>query len=216
MKQILKFLNELKSNNDKTWFLAHKKDYEGAIEDFRLFTDMMISKVEEFDKSVKGVSAKNCVFRIYRDVRFSKDKSPYKTNFGAFIKGGGKNEARAGYYVHIEPGMSMLGGGIYMPPNDALLKIRKEIAKDSRPLKKILNEKKFKEAFVEIYDDEKLKTAPKGFSKDHPDIDLLCFKNYTVIQKLKDSEVTSTNFPEICAKSFKIMKPFNQYLNSII
>ncbi len=216
MQATLKFLKNLKENNDKVWFGNHKDEYLKVAEEFLFLTELLISKIEKFDKSIKGISAKNCIFRIYRDVRFAKDKSPFKTNFGAFIKQGGKNSPGAGYYIHIEPEKSMLGGGIYMPPSDVLFKIRNSILKDSKPLKKILKDKEFQKTFGEIYKEDKLKTAPRGIPKDHPDLDLLTHKHYTIVKTLSDKEVTSKNFTRDAEETFNLMRPFNFYLNSII
>ncbi|MCB1191840.1 MAG: DUF2461 domain-containing protein [Leptospiraceae bacterium] len=214
-KTTLDFLRDLKENNTKDWFQRNKSTFEKASESFSLFTEYMIAEIEKFDKSVKGVRAKDCIFRIYKDVRFAKDKSPYKTNFGAYIKKGGKKNPGAGYYIHVENGDSFIGGGCYCPPSRELAKIREAIDKDPKPLKKIIEHPNFKNEFGELTGD-KVKTAPKGFAKDHPEIGLLQFKSYLVLKNISNKVVVAQDFKDICANAFKLMYPLNEYLNKIL
>ena len=153
------------------------------------------------------------MFRINRDIRFSNDKSPYKTNFGGFIVPGGKKSGNAGYYIHIEPGNCFLAGGVHMPPPDKLKAVRTEIYENTEDFKKILNNKQFKNHFKELTNDDKLKTAPKGFPKDFEDIDLLRHKSYTVIKPIKDEIVKSDKFTDEIIDAFKTLQAFNNFIN---
>jgi len=132
---IIKFLTTLKENNNRDWFNKNKKWYQRSIEEFEVYVNCLIGEIQKFDVDIRFLAAKDCIFRIYRDIRFSKDKSPYKTNFGAFIVKDGRKSGNAGYYLHIEPGSSFLGGGIYMPPAETLRVVRKEIFENTKEFK---------------------------------------------------------------------------------
>ena len=215
MQTILNFLNDLKNNNNREWFSENKNRYEEAKHNFFEFVDFMIIKIKEFDKSLDVNSAKECAFRIYKDNRFSKDKTPYKTNMGAYIAEGGRKSPFAGYYIHIEPGNSFAGGGLYCPQPAVLKSVRTEISEDATRLNTILKNKSFHSVFPELYG-EKVKTVPRGFDKNHPNIELLRFKSYTVIKQLTDKELLSDKFSETVLNIFKTQKPFNDYLNACI
>ncbi len=214
-KETLDFLRKLSRNNNRPWFAKNRPLYEAARENVLDATMYLIGEIAKFDESVQGVSPEECLFRIFKDARFSRDKSPYKTNFGAFIKSGGRSIPGAGYYLHLSPGDSLISGGIYMPPAQQLLAIRSSIARDSRPLKKILAAPGFKREFGSL-DCERLKTAPKGFPKDHPDIELLKFKHYYVWRGLSDRDVLSRDFLKKCVRSCMILSPFVGYVNGIM
>jgi uncharacterized protein (TIGR02453 family) len=154
------------------------------------------------------------MFRIYRDVRFSKDKRPYKNNLGASINIGGKKATNAGYYLHIEPGGSFLAGGIWMPPSDVLKKIRQEIDYNGKPFHKIIDNKDFKKQFGKPDEEYKLKTTPKGYDKDHPDIEYLRLTSFIVWHKYSDKIVSSKNFVKELGKATKLMRPFLDFLNT--
>lgn len=211
-KSTIDFLKELASNNNRIWFNANKEKYAKAYNNMLEVSDIVLSGIEKFDRSLVGIKAKDCIFRIYKDTRFSKDKNPFKLNFGAFFKKGIKNEPGSGYYLHIEPNASMIGVGIYMPPSLVLSKIRKAIIENSKELKKILNSKNFKETFGEL-GGEKLKTAPKGISKDHPEIELLKLKHYVVMKGFSDKEVLGKEFIPDILSDFKAALGFNEWLN---
>ncbi|MCE9501336.1 MAG: DUF2461 domain-containing protein, partial [Leptospira sp.] len=166
LKSSVEFLKKLKKNNNKQWFDQNREEYENAKQDFRVFTEKLIGETGKFDRQIAKLTARECIFRINRDIRFSKDKSPYKTNFGTFLVMGGKKSGFAGYYFHLEPGNeSFSGGGIHTPSPEVLLKIRQKIAGNSETLHEILNNKIFAKSFGGV-SGEKLKTVPKGFSKD--------------------------------------------------
>jgi uncharacterized protein (TIGR02453 family) len=215
MKNILDFLTLLQDNNKREWFNDNKSLYEQAKSDFESFVNLLIVNIKDFDPDIDVNSAKECIFRIYKDVRFSKNKDPYKTNMGAYIVSGGKKSELAGYYMHIEPGGSFAGGGIYCPQPDVLKKIREDIYQHADTVKDIIHEKTFKSTFPELYG-EQLKTVPKGYPKDFKDADLLKFKDYTVIKSLSDKEILSNNLIDKVISIFKIQKPFNTYLNRLL
>jgi len=217
-KPTLDFLTALKKNNNRDWFEKNKEKYLAAKKNVEEFTDELIKHISSFDKKIAGLTHKDCVFRIYRDVRFSKDKSPYKTNMGASISAGGKKTMAAGYYVHIDPVESFIAGGMWMPPSDQLKKIRQEIDYNGKKFHKILDDKDFKKQFKKLDDSEEYKLArpPKGYDKDHPDIELLKFNSYIVWHSYKNKEVLSKNFPRELAKGAKTMKPLIDFLNEAI
>jgi uncharacterized protein (TIGR02453 family) len=210
----LEFLNGLKYNNNRDWFLKNQAGYKEAKNNFESFVQELINETISFDPILKGLEVKNCVFRINRDVRFSNDKSPYKTNFGAFIVRGGKKNGDkfAGYYFHIEPGESMIAGGAYMPPAPWLSAIREKIDEKPEELIAIMHKKDFSKYFGKI-DGEKLKKAPKGFPPDHPYLDLLKLKSYLVINNVSDDLVVSPDYFYHAINVFKAMKPLNDFLN---
>ena len=213
-KKTLQFLKNLRDNNSREWFHSHKDSFEEARRNFLDLTMYLISEIEKFDSSVMGVEPEECLFRIHRDTRFSRDKTPYKTNLGSFIKKGGRKIPGAGYYLHISPGEIFLAGGIYMPPSDMLLAIRRAIEKDSGPLKKITGAPDFIREFGSL-SGEKLKSAPKGFPRDHPDIELLRFKHYLAVRDVKEKEALGSDFPALCVRTFRAMRDLNRYLNGL-
>ena len=215
-KNLLRFLTDLKENNYKEWFHENKPTYQIVKKEFEQYIAHTIADISQFDNSVKNTDPKKCIFRINRDVRFSKDKSPYKSNFGGFIVPGGRNAGFAGYYIHIEPGNSFLAGGIYMPPPDRLKAIRSDIYENTDEFKTIINNKNFKKHFKEITSENKLKTAPKGFPKDFEDIDLLRHKHYTVIKYINEELITSDKFVDEVRETFKALYPFNSFINEAI
>lgn len=208
----LKFLKELKRNNDRDWFEKNKPRYKDAQADLVDFVDQLIPHLSEFDKSIGGIDAKKTVFRIYRDVRFSKNKEPYKTNMGAHIQAGSKMQPRAGYYIHIEPGSCFLAGGAYMPPGPWLKAIRSEIHYNAEDLKKAISGKEFKKYFGELQG-EKLKTSPRDYPADHPEIELLRMKSFLAVHELKDNELSSKGFLKHSTSVFKALYPLDTFLN---
>ncbi len=182
MKTIIDFLTKLKQNNNRDWFNENKKHYNDAKSDFEDLINRLIPATNHFDPEIGTISAKQCVFRIFRDVRFSNDKSPYKTNMGGFIARGGRKGGFAGYYLHIDPEQSFIAGGLHMPAPEELKKARQEILYNIDDFKSIINKPSFKKTFGEI-EGEQLKRPPKDFPADFPDIDLLKFKSYTVMHQ---------------------------------
>ena len=211
----LKFLKGLKKNNNKLWFDAHRKQYEAARNDFEVLIQAVLDKHSKNDPDLKGLTAKKCMFRINRDIRFSKDKSPYKTNFGASMDKGGKKSGLAGYYFHLEPGKSFLGGGIWMPQPDFLRKIRQEIDYCFDEFTKILSAKKFKTLYKELYigEDVRLTKVPQGFEKNNPAAEYLKFKSWLVLADIDDSTLTSKDLLNKTVDAFCVMQPFVKFLN---
>jgi uncharacterized protein (TIGR02453 family) len=213
MEKILKFLKALGKNNNRDWFEKNKPTYLELKSAFDDFLEVFHKDLMKFDDSLSGLNPRKQAFRIYRDVRFSKDKRPYKTNMGAGFSAHGKMEQEPGYYVHIEPGdKSFIAGGFYMPDSPNLARIRQEIDYNADKLLKILNNKKFKAYFKGLSDWDKLKTMPKGYAKDHPHIELLKNKSFVVTHYFKDSEVINKNFPKKVAEACKLIKPLNDFL----
>ena len=213
-KSTLDFLLKIKNNNNREWFNKNRKLYEDAKENFESLVQAIIDRVTDFEPIMKGLEAASCIYRINRDIRFSNDKSPYKAHFGAFIvRGGRKNGDKfAGYYVHIEPGNSMIAGGAYMPPAPWLSAIREKIDEEPEELLRIIKNKDFINYFGKI-EGEKLKTAPKGYPSDHPHIDLLKYKSYLVVNEVTDEKVLSQDYFEHIINVARAMKPLNDFLN---
>lgn len=211
--QTFDFLKKLAQNNNREWFNENKSLYTESQENVISFLDELIREMSGFDEELGKIDAKKSLFRIYRDTRFSKDKSPYKTNFGASL-GMGKGSQKGGYYLHLEPGKSFLAGGIYMPESSVLKEVRKEISLYGEDFLKIINHKDFKKHFPELDQDDKLKKVPQGFEKEDPMAEYLKLKNFIVVYSLKDEEVLDTGAVKNLAKVFKVMKPFNDFLNA--
>jgi len=216
-KATLDFLRDLKKNNNRDWFEKNKQRYLDSVANVSELISEMLKTLTKQDKRFGSLTPKDCLFRIYRDVRFSKDKSPYKVNMGASINIGGKKAmTSAGYYLHVQPGGSFLAGGIWMPSGDLLKKIRQEIDYNGKDLKKIMANKNFKSYFGSLDDTYKLKSAPRGYDKDHPDIELLKFNSYIVWKQYSDKKVNEKAFVKELDKGMKIMKPFIDFLNVAI
>jgi uncharacterized protein (TIGR02453 family) len=212
-KSTLTFLSNLKLNNDRDWFARNRKAYDEARNNFEVFVQAIIDEIVKFDPIYKGLEAKSCVFRINRDTRFAHDKSIYKTNFGAFmVRGGKKNGDRfPGYYLHVEPAGSFIAGGAYMPPAPWLKAIREKIDGHAGDLIRIINSKEFGKYF-EGLEGEKVKTAPKGYPRDHPHIELLKFKSLIVEKPIPDRELTSEGCFDLVVSAFRAMKPLHDFL----
>jgi len=217
-KSTLDFLKALKKNNNKDWFDKNKEKYLAAKQNIDEMAEALIKSFSSFDKKLVGLKAKDCVFRIYRDVRFSKNKTPYKTNMGCAISPGGRKAEEAGFYIHIEPGKSFLAGGRWMPPADHLKKIRQEIDYNGKKFHKILSDKNFKKYFGELDDSDeyKLSRPPKGYDKNHRDIELLKLNSFIVWHEYNEKEITSKNFLKEITKGAKMMQPFLDFLNTAI
>lgn len=215
MKEVLNFLSELKENNNKEWFDQNRDRYEASRKKILFLTELIIHEIAAFDTNIGIQDPKKCVFRIFRDVRFSNDKTPYKINMGSFIAKGGRKSINAGYYIHIEPGASFVGGGSYCPPADALKAFRTEIFDHPKEFKQLIYNDSFRKLYPELYDD-KLKTAPKGFPTDFPEIDLLKYKSYAFGSIMSDSEVASDTYVEKVVTAFKELHPVNRFLNTAL
>ena len=211
-KETLQFLKDLKKNNDRDWFAKHKPRYEAAYLDWQRFTGELIAGISKFDKNIAAAKfqPKDCVFRIYRDIRFSKDKTPYKTNFAAgFSTKKGKWQA-PGYYIHINPTEGFMGGGAYMLQSEQLQALREELSLNGPAFKKVINNKDFKKYFT--VEGDKLVNVPKGFAKDDPMAEYLKHKYLLAMHKVSEKEILSPKFSQHCVEAFKAMRPFTQFI----
>jgi uncharacterized protein (TIGR02453 family) len=213
MELILKFLKDVAKHNNRDWFEKNKPKYLEAKLSFEDFLEAFHNELLKFDDGLAGLNPRKLGFRIYRDVRFSKDKRPYKVNMGAGFSPGGKMMQEPGYYIHIEPGnKSFLAAGLYMPDSANLAKVRQEIDYNSKNFLKILTDKKLKKYFNGLDDFDKVKTAPKGYPKDHPHIDLLKNKSFIASHHFTDVEVKNKKFVFKVAEVSKAIKPLNDFL----
>jgi uncharacterized protein (TIGR02453 family) len=210
----IKFLSDLKKNNNKPWFETNRKMYESAKADFASFVESIIKATATFDEPIGILKAKDCMFRINRDVRFSKDKSPYKSNMGASFSHGGKKASVAGYYFHCEPEQSFAAGGFYMPSAPELAKIRQEIDYNFGDWLKIVENKNFIKHFPNGVDGtDVLVRPPKGYEENNIAISFLKMKGFTVSEPIADSELTDKKIVQKIAASFTAMKPMIDFLN---
>ncbi len=211
-KSIIDFLYLLKENNNRDWFQANKNLYEDARSDFEQFVEFLIPVIQSFDPRIGNLLAKQTMFRIYRDVRFSKDKTPYKTYFGSYIAPGGRKSIQCGYYMHIEPGNCFLAGGAHRPQGEHLKNIRSEIYYNLKEFEDTINDETFKKTFGQIVG-EKLKRPPKGFPADFEGVELLKFKDFTIFHQIDEKQLLSKDFGNHAVNIFKKMKPLNDFFN---
>lgn len=212
------FLKDLKKNNNKPWFDANRKIYETAKQNFAAFVEALIKKHSVKDHSIAHLTTKECMFRINRDVRFSKDKSPYKTNFGASINSGGKKSLTGGYYFHLEPGACFVGGGMYMPMPEELKKLRQEIDYNFADFKKIISSKKFKTVYGDLNKSAEytLSRVPKSYEADNPAAEYLKLKSYVAMVKFSDADLTSKELVKKTVAAFEALQPLLVFLNKAI
>lgn len=208
----LTFLSKLEKNNNKNWFDKHRDDYEAAKKDLEAMVVNIHSELCKTEPRMSDQKPKDCIFRIFRDVRFSKDKTPYKSHFGAYFSRAGRKAPDAGYYIHIEPGKSFVAGGLWMPEPPLLKITRQEIDYNFDELKAILNQPAFKKQFKKL-EGESLKTLPQGYDADNPAIDYLKMKSFIVTSKIDDKDITSKTFVQKVLKSFTLIKPLVDFLN---
>ena len=213
MEKVLQFLENLSINNNKDWFHDNRKLYEESRDKILFITEVLINEIRKFDTEIPVMSPKDCIFRIFRDVRFSNDKRSYKTNFGSFIAKGGRKSLLAGYYFHIEPDGSFAGGGLHMPPAEQLRAIRSCIAENGSEFLEIIQEKKFKKFYPEIYG-QKLKNVPKGFPKDHEFADLLRYQSFAFSTNLKREIITGGSFIDYLVNAFSELYKVNKFINN--
>lgn len=215
MKKVIQFLEDLARNNNREWFQDNKQRYDESREKVLFLTEVLINEIAKFDKDIGSPDPKDCVFRIFRDIRFSNDKRPYKTNFGSFISKGGRKSSGAGYYFHIEPEQSFIGGGLYMPAAGQLKTIRNYLSEHGDEFMDIIQKKEFKVFFPDMYDHQ-VKTAPKGFSADHKFIQLLRYKSFAFTTTLKNEVVTGKDLINYTVKAFRELYQANHFLNQVL
>lgn len=216
--QTLRFLAALKKNNNKAWFDAHRIQYDAARIDFQNFIQLVIGDLGKTDPSIAGLSARDCLFRINRDVRFSNDKSPYKTNFGASIKAGGRKSGLAGYYFHLEPGKSFAGGGLWMPEPENVKKVRQEIDYNWDEFRSIISSRKFRSTFGDLYKgaDISLANVPRGYEKENPAAAYLKLKCFIAETQLPNEALTSAGLHKTTVSAFITLQPLLQFINRSI
>ena len=214
-KDSLQFLDDLKANNNRDWFLDNKKRYEVFKKEYHQLIGDFLNAMKPLDPSLEMLEVKNCTFRINRDIRFSKDKSPYKDHIGVWLSSGSKGMNRSGYYIHIARAGSFIAGGFYCPEAEDLKKMRREIAFFYEDLEEILNEKNFKREFNDFDRNEAntLKNPPRGYEKDHPAIEFLKLKSFETSQKFDIEEVTKEDFVAKMANKLISLKPLNEFIN---
>ncbi len=213
----LKFLTTLSKNNNREWFEKNKARYTEVKTGFELFVVDLLEEMIGFDDTLSGLNPKKLTFRIYRDVRFSKDKSPYKKNISAAFSSTGKGMGTPGYYFHVEPGnKSFVAVGLFQPIPENLIKIRQEIDYNGEQLEKNFKDKKFKKYFTKFWDDDKLKNPPKGFEKEHPHVEWLKLKSFVVTHAFKDTELSEKKFLKNLVDTMKAAKPLNDFLKQAI
>lgn len=217
-KEAAQFLEDLVANNNTEWMHANKKRYESFKKDYHNYIASILGEMKPLDKSLEPLEVKNCTFRINRDIRFSKDKTPYKTYVGIWISSGSKGNNRSGYYVHLERDKSFIAGGFYCPEADDLKKIRREIAYFYDDLDAILQEKNFKKEFGDFDRNESstLKNPPRGYEKDHPAIENLKLKSFEASHKFDISEVLKEDFVPKMTRKLIALKPLNDFINRAV
>lgn len=213
----LNFLKQLSENNNRDWFSVNKKDYEAARENVLEFTAKLITGIAEFDKTVPAdLNPKDCVMQIYRDIRFSNDKTPFKTNFGIAISANGKNFKGPGYYVHVQPCESFVAGGSWFPETEELKSIRQEIDYNGSEFRELLQQAGFEKTYGTLDREGALKTTPKGYSSDHEDIEYLKLKSFTATCKVADKVLTQANSCKVLAAHLQNLYPLIVFLRNAI
>ncbi len=212
----VKFLKSLKKNNSKEWFDANRKVYDAAKQEYLEFVSDVLEKMKSIDPTLIELQPKQCVFRINRDVRFSANKDPYKTNFGASFSKGGKKINCAGYYFHLEPGECFVGGGYWMPEAADLAKIRQEIDYSFDEFKSIISSKPFKKIYPELNQESKLVRPPKGYDMDNHALEYLKLKNYVVLAPISDEDLLDKGLVKKIINHFETLKPLVDFLNRAI
>ncbi len=216
-KRTFEFLKKLSRNNNREWFEKNKTTYLTIKAEFETFVGDVLHEMIPHDPSLEGLDPRKLTFRIYRDIRFSKDKTPYKKFLSAGMSSTGKGTGVPGHYFQIEPGnKSMIASGLYLPSAEYLGKIRQEIDYNGETFKALVSEKKFKKIFGELWNGDKLKTMPKGYPKDHPGIEYLKLKSFLVMHTFKDEDVLHRNFIKKLVESMRVAKPLNDFLNEAL
>ncbi len=211
--QSFEFLKQLQRNNNRDWFNDHKDEYVKAHENIISFAESLLEQMNKHD-NIETPTGKKSLHRIYRDIRFSKNKTPYKINWSGGFKRA-TEQLRGGYYFHLQPGNSFVGGGFWGPNKDDMKLIRQELAADADELREILKRPDFRKTFGELIG-EQLKTAPRDYPKDHPNIDLLRMKQFLVIKRFTDEEVLAPDFYKTASKTFRKMRPFFNFMSEVL
>ena len=213
MESVFAFLQELARNNNRDWFNEHKNLYQESLEEFRVMAGEILEGITRFDPSLAGIEARDSIFRIYKDTRFSRDKTPYKTHFGLWMTRGGRKSTNAGYYFHLEPKGSFMAAGVHSPPAEQLKLIRQEIIFNSDSYYKIIRDPGLQERFQRGGKDDMLKKGPAGFPKDSEHLEELRYKHYIFLRNYTDGEVCSQGFAGILVNDFRELAPLVAWMN---
>ncbi|MCM1042482.1 MAG: DUF2461 domain-containing protein [Bacteroides sp.] len=214
---VLDFLKRLSENNDRDWFNAHKDEYLQAKAKVETFVAWVLAGMQKFDRELALVDPRKCMYRIYRDIRFSNDKRPYKDYMGIFISKEGRHGSCSGYYIHLQPGQSFCGAGVYGLPPEKQKKVRDGIYFQSQALRNILQAPHMKKVYGGTMDESaRMKVAPKGYDRDFPDMDLLKFRYYFVSRHLTDRQVSAPDFAAAVLENMRVAYPFNKFLNETL
>jgi uncharacterized protein (TIGR02453 family) len=214
VENIIRFLSELNVNNNREWFAENKAWYDQVRIEFEKLSKDLIAGISSFDEEIKHVETKDCVFRIYRDTRFSHDKTPYKTHFGVFIaSAGGRKSQRGGYYLHLDPAGCFVAAGVWCPQPELLKALRQSVYDNIDELNEIRNSPTFSQYFTSFFEEDKLKTVPRGFPKDFPEAEMLKLKHYMVEYKLDEKLISSPDFVQQLTDIVKCAYPLNRFLN---
>ncbi len=215
-EKIIPFLKKLKYNNNKEWFDKNRSEYQLLREELIDLIAEIVKKYGKIDSAIESTDARKAIFRINRDIRFSKDKAPYKNNMGGYMADGGKKSSKAGYYLHLEPGNCFLAGGVWMPEAEQLKKIRQEVDYNGKELVKIIKAKEFQTLFGGLSEEDKLTRVPKDFDPESEFAEFLKLKSFVVVHGFEDKLITDPKFVDYCTKVFKGMFSFNKFLNVAI
>lgn len=213
---LFEFLSLLEQHNNREWFNAHKDQYDSVKAEISDFTVRLIEKISTFDVSIRRETPKTSIFRIYRDIRFSPDKTPYKTHFGIYVAPGGKSGPFAGYYLHLQNNASNVSGGLWCPDSSNLKKIREEIYYEPEPFHSIVTDPIFKKRFGSLQNLQKLTRPPKNYPADFPYLDYLKHRHFIVSSPFSNEEVLSPSFIDVCTSYFETMFPLVKYLNTLL
>lgn len=213
MKNILSFLEALAQNNNRDWFNDHKKLYQESLESFREFIGVILNGVSQVDPTIGDLEAKDCIFRIYKDIRFSKDKTPYKTHFGGWMAKGGRKSTDAGYYFHLEPGNSFMAAGVWMPPKEQLSLIRQEIMYNPDSYFSVISNPAISKRYERGGKEDMLKKGPAGYPKDFEFLEELKYKHYIFSRQYGDKEILTKGFTDMLVDDYKGLYPLVDYLN---
>ena len=213
IKQVLAFLRQLEANNDRPWFKAHKDEFDALRKPWERDMERLIGLVADYDDNVRGLAVKDSVYRIYRDIRFSKNKAPYKNYFSGVLGRGGRHTIMSGYYVHFQPGMLMLGGGVWWPEKSILDRLRALIDAESEEFLKIVNNPDITSRYH--WESDTLKTMPKGYAKEHPMAEFLKMKEYILMMKPDEDYFDCDDWVERVAEDLRPLKPLHDFLNYV-
>lgn len=216
MQQILSFLEALAKKNNREWFNENKKRYQESLDAFKALISEVLEGIAEVDPSIGDLQAKDSIFRIYKDIRFSKDKTPYKTHFGSWMAKGGRKSTDAGYYFHLEPGASFMAAGVWMPPKEQLTLIRQEILYNSSAYFSVINDAAIAKRYERGGKEDMLKKGPAGFPKDFEFVEELKYKHHVFSRNYSDQELLATGFSRVLIEDFKGLFPLVDYLNQIM